>query len=123
VAIVWNIIRDLRNRAKLVVKAQIGPRSIGFDGIKADYVRVDLTNVGKRPLTVVAIGFKLTSSNSWTSVHSSDLPKELGEAQTHPIYVLPQEIGQPEEVEFVFARDSSGRDYRSKKRPLRSKEH
>ncbi len=121
VALAWKVIRDLQDSANLVVKAQIVTHAIGFDGLQSNRVRIELVNNGKRPITVVEISYKPKASNSLVKIPDrGKLPHEINESQTFLIVVLPTDVGKPEKVEFVFARDALGRDHKSKRNPLRS---
>lgn len=120
IVFLWNLRRNLRDRAKLIVEADhhvlIGP-------LHRDHkLGIKMVNKGRRPLTVVASGFRLStqSDENMVTVLDPTLPKELTEGQSHTTYANPMEV-EANMVLYAWTRDATGRIYRSKKWPLRSK--
>ncbi len=85
-------------------------------------VGIEMANVGKGTITVVASGFKyappLPDGNTAT-IFDPNLPKEIHEAQSHTSFAEPSEV-PTDQVVYGWARDATGRTWRSKRRPLRS---
>jgi hypothetical protein len=84
-------------------------------------IGIEVFNKGRRPLTIVASGFRLaTRSDENTATAPDDaLPKELAEGQRHVTYVNSTDI-EPHNILYAWARDATGRTYYSKKRPLKA---
>src|SRR3990172_5586435 len=119
-AIGWNILRDLRNRPSLIVKGAhdsdwTSPRE------KGPMVRIDLINRSPRPLTVVAVGWKATTTKDITMFssnvlrHRENLPKELRETEPYSVMVECVHIGDLAKVEYLLAKDSTGKIHKSKR--------
>ncbi len=113
----WDIVKYQRNKPSLRVEANhrmlVGPRSESKIGI-------DMINAGKRPVTIVASGFKLDteSQENIATVFDINLPTEIREGQRHTSFVNPDTL-DTSKILYAWARDATGREYRSKKRPLR----
>jgi hypothetical protein len=117
VAILTNLKSYLRDRAAVVVEANfhvlLGPHGA------AKKLGIRVTNVGRRPLTIAECGFRIDSQSpdKLLTVLDATLPKRLDEGESHVTYANPDDldIGR---VIFAWARDATGRVYRSKRRPL-----
>ncbi len=126
IAIIWNIVRDVRNRPSLIVRGALD--SVWFmSGMDSPRLRIDVTNSSQRPVTVTAVGWKATSTKDFIPFPSqalgrSDcLPKTLNESELHSVMVQPTYIGNnPDQVEYLFAKDSTGKAYKSKRMPLQA---
>jgi hypothetical protein len=78
IAILWNIRRDIQDRAEIKVNAKLVKRWLIGD-LNEQYICVELSNNGKRPITVKEISYKVgTQTHVAKLSHSNDLPKELG---------------------------------------------
>jgi len=119
VVLLWDVVKYVRDRPGLMVKVDhhvlVGPQ------LSEHKIGIYMVNTGKRPLTVVASGFRLSTQaeENIATVMDPTLPKELAEGQSHTTYANPNEI-EVNKILFAWARDATGREYRSKKRPLRS---
>jgi hypothetical protein len=112
----WDIVKYNRDKTKLRVEANlhalVGPKS----EIK---IGIDMINDGRRPLTIVASGFKLdTDAPNVATAYDINLPIELNEGQKHTSFVNPNSVDITK-VRYAWARDATGREYHSKKRPLK----
>lgn len=83
---------------------------------------IEMANVGKGTITVVASGFRyvppLPDGNTAT-IADPNLPMQIHEGQSHTSFVEPSEV-PTDQVVYGWARDATGRTWRSKRRPLRS---
>lgn len=117
----WDIFKYYRDKPKLRVQAN--HRLLIAMHKSEPRIGIDMINVGKRPITIVASGFRLDteSHENMATVLDPQLPKELHEGQSHTTFVLPKEI-DTSKVLCAWARDPTGREYRSKKRPFQLKD-
>lgn len=116
----WDVIKHLKDKPDLQVEA-------GYHALVGQLpselkLGIRMINKGRRPITIVASGFKLdTKSNeNMVTIHDPSLPKEITEGQNHITFANPDEIDS-NKILFAWVRDATGRVYRSKKRPLPSK--
>ena len=115
-----NIIKYYKDNPRLKVEtnhhALVGP-------LKSEQkIGIDMINEGKRPITIVASGFKLDtdSAENIHTVFDSGLPKQIDEGQRYTTFVNPETINTTK-ILYAWARDATGREHRSKKHPLRLK--
>jgi hypothetical protein len=118
IALAWEIRNTIKRRPNLKVYPEwLGkPELIGAGSQKAVYV--NLVNTGKEPLTVVAIGCQFnTSADDIYTATDDDLPLELTQGQIHKSYLglFGSELS---ELTYIWARDASGKTYRSKTYPV-----
>jgi hypothetical protein len=112
----WDIVKYQRDKPRLRVEANrrvlVGPKSELKIGI-------DMINSGKRSVTIVASGFKLDTENqeNIATVYDINLPTEIREGQRHTSFVNPDTV-DTSKILYAWARDATGREYHSKKRPL-----
>jgi hypothetical protein len=118
-AILWNIYEYRRKRPNLKVEANYG--LIAGLGASQPTVTITMVNTGKEPLTVVASGFRLdtNSEENVAVVVDPTLPTELAQGQSHTTFANYDGI-TAHKILYAWARDATGRKYRSKKRPLRA---
>ena len=113
----WDIVKYNRDKAKLSVEANVRVVAGLTSQVK---IGIDMINNRKRPLTIVASGLKLdTDGPNVVTALDINLPIELGDGQRHTTFVDPDAIDTTK-VLYAWARDATGREYRSKKRPLKS---
>ena len=119
IAIIWNIVRDIRDRPDIKVDAKLVERpGVMFDPI--GYICVELSNIGKRPITIVQIQYEIGKQIHIANLRQKeDLPKELGEGQFHQVDISKEDISNIETLKFFTAKDARGILYKSKKYPLR----
>ena len=125
VALGWNISRDLRDRAKLVVDAFIGKRvpmgeSSRVDALHDEFI-MTVTNVGRRSIWVTgwgAVRRKGTEGPPGRYVVPGALPRVLGEGEYVMEHTTDLSILSPE-IARVFAWDSIGRKWNLPRRQLR----
>ena len=124
----WNLLRDLRDRAKLKLVARLrrlapGPTPTQIYAVSPDlpvadrtatlFVFMDVTNVGRRPVRWDGWGGKWSrpvgGKNTFVAVGRS-LPKMLNEGESHSEFVdnLHQDI---ENVKKLFVWDASGKNW------------
>lgn len=117
----WDIIKYYKDKPKLRVSANhrvlIGAHN------SERKIGIDMINEGKRPITIVASGFRLDTETDENVVTILDpqLPKELHEGQRHTTFVIPEELNASK-ILHAWARAATGREYSSKKHPLRLKD-
>jgi hypothetical protein len=114
IAIVWNILRDLKDRADIQVKVKKSDRLEAFSQIP--YVDVELSNIGKRPITVTEVYYKISDQLHKVEL-SKELPKELSEGEPCHFDILI--LKGLEKVEFIAAKDVRGKSYHSVKYPFK----
>lgn len=116
----WDIIKHYKDKPNLRVETNqrvlIGQKSERKIGI-------DMINEGRRPITIVASGFKIDteSDKNTATVFDQNLPKEINEGQRHTSFVNPETI-DTDKVLYAWARDATEKVYRSKKYPLKLKQ-
>ncbi len=119
IAILWNIRRDLKDRAEIRVHVKLVSRqgpTISF----VEYICVELSNTGKRPVTIIEIRYQIEKQiylAKPSQLHS--LPKELGEGQFFGVDIMKDKIENPDMVESFIVKDARGIEYSSKKYPLK----
>jgi hypothetical protein len=113
----WEIVKFYKDRPKMRVEANIR-LLIGASG-SAQKIGIDMINSGKRPVTIVSSGFKLDveSQANVATVPDMNLPLEISEGQRHTTFVNPGTL-EGRKILYAWARDATGREYFSKKRPL-----
>lgn len=118
--LLWDIIKYYGDKPSLRVQANhrvlAGPR------VSERKIGIDMINKGKRPITIVASGFKLDteSDKNMATLFDPNLPRQITEGQRHTTFANPDEIA-PNKVLYAWARDATGKEYRSKKYPLKLK--
>jgi hypothetical protein len=119
VAITWNVLRDVRERAKLRIDPMIG--RIHPDSTNRDYVVLTIANVGRRPVLVKGWGGRRTPDGEGRDaflVTSPELPKMLKEGEYVIVHSSHLEIVGPATKE-IHVWDSSGRNWRLSKNQLK----
>jgi len=89
----WDLIKYKRDKPRLKVK--VGHHILGNRLTSEHKLGIDMVNIGKRPITVVASGFKFSPplpDGSMMTVLGPGLPKELREGQGHTTYAKPAEV-------------------------------
>jgi len=117
ITFLWNIRLHLKDQAEIKVNVKVVDRYNGL--ITIQYICVELSNSGKRPITVKEISYKVGKQTHVARLSmQNDLPKELGEGQLHSVDILKDDIKDLNEIEFITAKDVRERQYRSRKYPL-----
>lgn len=120
IVMIWNIRRDVNDRAEIKVNAKPVKRWF-MDDAYAEYISVELANTGKRPISILEIYYKIGKEIILAQLSKSqDLPKELGEGQFFSTDIMKEDIVDLGKVEFFIAKDSRGITYKSKRYPLKS---
>jgi hypothetical protein len=105
-AILWNIWRDTQDRAVIKVDAKLREQWL-FTGVSTKYICVELSNSGKRPITVKEISYRIGEQIYVAELSLRDsLPQELGEGQAHSVDILKEKIKDLNAIEFVIAKDA-----------------
>lgn len=118
IVFLWDIIKYIRDKPRLRVK--VNHRLLGGTEHK---LGIEVANVGRGTITVVASGFKFAPAlpdGNMATVPDQELPEELQEGQSHTSFASPSEIPQ-NQVMYGWVRDATGSIWWSKKWPLRSK--
>jgi hypothetical protein len=137
-AVLWNVYRDLNNRARIKLAAKIGYTVQDTFGqllfisdswlrnrdIRPDVMpilKITITNIGRRPATVTGWGAKLKRGEPTPllEVVPYRLPMQLEEGNsteqsTHDLTIL------NDRTKKIFARDSTGKYWYLKRKPMRS---
>jgi hypothetical protein len=85
-------------------------------------IGITMANVGNIPIEVVASGFKLYPESEHMALTITDirLPKRLEQGQSHTSYLKPEEV-EADKLMYAWVRDATGKEYFSKKWPLKRK--
>lgn len=90
IVIIWDVIKYYKDKPSIKVQVDIGPHY----SLKRyeDEIGVEIINVGKRRVTIVAHGyqFKDKSENGEIEEIDENLPKELLEGQRCQLFVNPK---------------------------------
>jgi len=119
VALIWNLVRDSRDKGRLKIDAMIG--KIYPDHTDRDYLVVTVTNVGKRPLLVKGWGGmkrKKASQPRGLMITPRGLPRMLRESEYHIEYTHDLKILDAD-TERIYVWDSSGKEWALSKRQLK----
>ena len=119
IALVWNLIRDFRDRGRLKIDAMIG--KMYPDHTDRDYLVVTVTNVGKRPLLVKGWGamkHKKAPQPRSVLIAPRGLPRMLKESEYHIEYTPELKI-LDEDIKRIYAWDSSGREWALSRKQLK----
>jgi hypothetical protein len=122
IAVTWNIVRGLMDRRKLMVSGHVGNFLPSEDPEKL-YFYVVMTNTGRRPIVVSTYGIvpkkrKGEKGEIRTLIMPRALPKVLNEGQFHIEFTETLDFGG-REVIGVYALDSSGKEWRAKRKNVK----
>jgi hypothetical protein len=134
----WNLYRDLLDRPKLKISANVRRLARGVDGkgfaVKPDlqvqgasvdlFVVMSVVNVGRRPVQWEGWGgkyFKPVHDRDGFVVIGRDLPKMLKEGETHAEFSLLEDDLRPanDNVKSLMVWDSYGKNWKLSKRELK----
>jgi len=128
VAIIWNIIRALRDKPKLKIDARIEKQfrtDAVFDKFPnkryRDYLIITVTNIGRRPLVVKSWGWmkkKGKEGNRRITFGALHLPRMLNEGEYHTETTAPLST-LSSDIENIFVQDSVGREWEAKRKNLK----
>lgn len=119
--LVWDIIKFRRDKPRL--KVQAGHHMLVGEGTTEHKLGINMSNVGKGKITIVASGFKFLPplpNGNMATIYDVGLPKELDEGQSHTSYAQPLQIPE-HQVVYAWVHDATGREWLSKKWPFRRK--
>ena len=116
--LLWNIRRDLKDKAKLKIDCYIGNRIPDVEGY-GRYLVYSLTNTGRRAINITTIGgYTGVGKYSAFVITSRDLPKTLNEGEYTIEYAHDFAfLGKP--LKYLCAYNSTGKCYKFKGKQLR----
>jgi hypothetical protein len=124
IALIYAFGKDWLDRPSVKVRAERSTFWYVAD-ITTEDIAVVLVNNRKRPITITTIGFQMTGENE---LHDFDtayirdnhlLPVTIEESNEARIHVHRVNIIRPNDVKYLFARDTSQRVFKSDRFPLR----
>jgi hypothetical protein len=119
IAMLWNIKRDSDDRANLKLNVKLSKNWI-MSGVNIEQPCVEISNIGKRPITVTEISYKIDKRICTADPKNyQDLPKELGEGQFHSIDLVEKDKTERAKIMYFIVKDARGKKYWSKKYPLK----
>jgi hypothetical protein len=121
IVFLWDVIKYICERTRL--KVEVNHHILTGPGESKHRLGIKMANVGKGTITVVASGFRFSPplpNGNMATIADPDLPVELNEGQSHTTYAEPSQIPQGQVI-CGWGRDATGRTWKSKKWPLRSK--
>jgi len=115
---VWDIIKQIRDKPRLIVRCN-HHMLVGPSGSKPR-IGVTMINEEKRPVTIVASGFKLKtkSDKNMLTIADQELPKEITEGQSYTTFANYDQIDSSK-ILYAWVRTATDKVYRSEKYPLR----
>jgi hypothetical protein len=120
VALTWNILRDIKDRARLKLVAMIG--KIYPDHTDRPYFFITMTNIGRRPIMVKGWGcyFRKHPSDNMSAkmMIAKGLPRMLKEGEYHIEYTEDFSILESNVIE-IHVWDSRDRKWCLSKKELR----
>lgn len=132
----WNLLRDLRDKAKLTISANVRaiitridgaqlavkPELLGDDEYSILHVVISFANVGRRPLRLKSLGGlykEPVNGKRGFVVSARDLPKTLAEAEAHDEYTDFVPPFTNDNLKELYVSDSFGREWKLSGRQLR----
>lgn len=112
VALTWNVIRDFRDKGALKFDAMIG--KIYPDHTDRDYLVINITNIGRRPVLVKGLGAmknKKVPTPRGLLLAPRGLPKMLKEGEYHMEFTHDFRF-LADEIDKIYVWDSTGREWR-----------
>jgi hypothetical protein len=111
-ALVWNIIRDSRDRSRVKLEAMIG--KLYPDHTDRDYLVLTMTNVGRRPVQIKGwYGLRKRRSDDERGliVVTQGLPRILNEAESHHEFCIDLTLLN-KDLQKLYVSDSAGREWK-----------
>jgi len=113
VALAVSAINVVRDRARIVVSAQVGMRLMGTGGgykPNTDYIVITVANRGRRPRTIEKVGFTYRTAERSQPVIAADSalkgPRELTEGRSS-MWMVEQDAITADDIEEVWAYDQA----------------
>lgn len=119
VALTWHVIRDFRDKGALKLDAMIG--KMYPDHTDRDYLVINITNVGRRPVLVKGLGAmknKKAPTPRGLLLAPRGLPKMLKEGKYHLEFTHDFRF-LADEIEKIYGWDSTGREWRLPSKELK----
>ncbi len=109
IALLWNILRDAKDKPKIILDVEIG--IIVPVQNKKKYIFVTITNVGRRPVIVKELkGVKTKLINlPYVLIATKQLPKILNEGEY--IQETIHDLNWLDNIEKIYIKDSTGREW------------
>jgi hypothetical protein len=116
-ATVLAVVQWRRDRGRFVLNSD--SLHVTWPGGEATYRTVEVVNVGTRTLYLDDFGFRTKNGESVSlrSTHD-EYPVKLEEGQKHKSFAIAQKHF-PASIEYFWARDTSGKEYRSDSFPFK----
>ena len=121
IVFVWDIIKVAREKPRL--KIEVAHHILAGPQETKHRIGIKMANVGRGTITVEASGFSLSPPSpkgNTATLYDLELPVELHDGQSHISYAKPDQIPR-DRIVYGWVRDATGRTWKSKKWPLRSK--
>jgi hypothetical protein len=118
-ALVWNILRDSRDRPKIKLEAMIG--KLYPDHTERDYLVLTMTNIGRRPVQIkgwYGLRKKRKTDERGILVVTQGLPRILNEAESHHEFCTSLSILN-DDLQTLYVSDSADRKWKLSKKQLR----
>lgn len=125
VSLVWNIRRDVLQRARLKVTITASPVLVNGTPLAHEYLVYTIVNMGHRPVTVIDVGGQVGRGKAATTIAFGydpligTLPKKLNHSETCQIGCAGVEILN-DDLAVLWVTDSSGRRWRVSRRNMRA---
>ena len=116
--VAWLIKRRIDN-GTVRVKTNLGVQ-LGFMASREPQLFITIIKKGRRAVTITASGFRLEIPNqpNIVTIIDRDLPRELFDGQSHTSYIDMAKVPFTK-ILYAWARDATGREHRSKRRPFK----
>mgnify|MGYP001221473257 CR=1 FL=1 len=117
--LVWNIVRDSKDRPKIRLEAMIG--TIYPDHSEKDYLVLTMTNVGRRPVQIkgwYGLKKKTFEGPKGIMVVTQGLPRILNESESHHEYCTYLSL-LDDQLKTLYVTDSAGRKWHLTKKQIR----
>ncbi|MCR4316637.1 MAG: hypothetical protein NUW37_09850 [Planctomycetes bacterium] len=114
----WDILKHFSDRPRLTVKANHRLIVVPGNGATSK-IGIDVINKTRRPITVVAYGFRLDTQDDENTLSITEMSgrRPIEEGNSHSVFFNPIDLNG-RKVLYAWARDATGEEHRSKKYPL-----
>lgn len=115
-AIIWNIIKDINDKVKVKVTANIGFET-GISNTPREIYIFEAVNIGKRPVTLTNAGIRVENKSNVQFIQNNNLPKKLKEGETVSFFRYANEFYdeiKDHKAKYLWFRDTQGKTYKSK---------
>jgi hypothetical protein len=122
VAIIWNLLQDLRARGRLVVSVKPTPPHVPNPELPVGGLRVTITNHGRRPLTIATVYCETRRGarrTLWTDSPHWGEPVELSEGQMWQLERGQSDFCSSADLRAIVVVTSTGKTFRTSRRHIR----